>query len=346
MRAWRRHLGLFFAILLVVAAIGAAVVFMLKPTYTATATVVLTTQSADPLAPVGQQQPNVMEDDRPATESAMLQSRDVAAAVLRQYPPPPTAPAFQLRSWLCGKGVTQLCETPTPSTPQARQEGAITQFLTQLVVAPELRSRVLDVSVTADDGPRAAALADAVVTNYQTLGLAQQTSDVTRVASWLDGRTKQLRDRWLDAVNKANEFDVAQGLTNTGNGNGNTTDPLVDSQIAETAVNLSAAQARLAAAEARADSLNGGDPEGAVDAAQQPIVVASTNALVELESAREQQAAEFGPAYPGVRDLDRQIASTRASLNAATGAGTRQYSREPGHSPFGGQAAQHLSQSA
>jgi capsular exopolysaccharide synthesis family protein len=158
-----------------------------------------------------------------------------------------------------------------------------------------------------------------VVTNYQALALAQQSSDVDRVASWLDARTQQLRQRWLDAVNKANEFDVAQGLTNTGNGDA--TDPLVDSQIAETAVNLSAAQARLAAAQARADALNEGrDPGAMIDASQQPIVVASTTELAQLESAREQQTAEFGRNFPGVRELNRQIASTRASLREATGA--------------------------
>jgi succinoglycan biosynthesis transport protein ExoP len=318
LRVWRSHLGLFLAIFVIVALIGGAVVFSLKPTYTATATVVLTTQSADPLAPVGQQPADVVEDDRPATEAAMMMSRDVAAAVLRQLPPPPAVHGFELRSWLCGKGLAAACTKPVASTPASRQNAEIGAFLTSLTVAPELHSRVLDVSVTANDGQRAAALADAVVTNYQTTALAQQTADVTRIASWLDARTQQLRQRWLDAVNKANEFDVAQGLTNTGSGDA--TDPLVNSQIAETAVNLSAAQARLAAAQARADALNnGGDPNALIDASQQPIVVASTNALAQLEGARRQQEAEFGRNFPGVRDLDSQIASTRASLNQATG---------------------------
>ena len=310
-RVWRGHLPLFLTIFVAVALIGAGVVYSLKPTYTATATVVLTTQNADPLAPVGQQPADVVEDDRPATEAAMLQSRDVAAAVLRQLPPPPAAPTFQLRSWLCGKGVTLLCQKPVASTPQSRQDGEISQFLTQLAVVPELHSRVLDVSVTTNDGARAAALADAVVTNYQTIALAQQSADVNRIASWLDARTQQLRQRWLDAVNKANQFDVANGLTNTGNGDA--ADPLVDSQIAETAVNLSAAQARLAAAQARA-----GSPD--VDPTQQPVVVASETALAQLEAARRQQEAEFGRNFPGVRNLNEQIASTRASLSQATGA--------------------------
>jgi succinoglycan biosynthesis transport protein ExoP len=316
-RAWRRHIFLFLFIFVLVAAIGGVVVFSLKPTYTATATVVLTTQSADPLAPVGQQPADVVEDDRPATEAAMMQSRDVAAAVLGQFPPPPVTPGFDIRDWLCGKGLTALCRKPVPSTPESRQNGEISAFLNSLTVAPEVHSRVLDVSVTANDGQRAAELADAVVTNYQTIALTQQSADVNRIAAWLDARTQQLRERWLDAVNKANEFDVAQGLTNTGNGDA--TDPLVDSQIAETAVNLSAAQARLAAAQARADGLQGSDPGAMIDAAQQPIVVASTNALAQLESARRQQEAEFGRNFPGVRDLDSQIASTRASLRAARG---------------------------
>jgi polysaccharide biosynthesis transport protein len=317
LRVWRHHLGLFFVVFVLVAGIGGAVVFMLKPTYTATATVVLTTQNADPLAPVGEQQSDVVEDDRPPTEAAMLQSRDVAAAVLRQYPPPPAVPGFNLRSWLCGKGLKVVCQKPVVTTPEAKENGEISAFLSKLVVAPELHSRVLDVSVTADDGERAAALADAVVTNYQTIALAQQTADVNRIASWLDARTQQLRQRWLAAVNQANAFDVAQGLTNTGNGEAS--DPLIDSQIAETSVNLSAAQARLASAQARADAISGGNPDAMVDPSQQPIVVASATELAQLEGARRQQAAEFGRNFPGVRELDEQIASTRASLNRATG---------------------------
>jgi polysaccharide biosynthesis transport protein len=247
----------------------------------------------------------------------MLQSRDVASAVLRQHPPPPAVPGFDLRSWLCGKGLKLVCQKPVVTTPEAKENGEISAFLSKLVVAPELHSRVLDVSVTADDGERAAALADAVVTNYQTIALAQQTADVNRIASWLDARTQQLRQRWLAAVNQANAFDVAQGLTNTGNGEAS--DPLIDSQIAETSVNLSAAQARLASAQARADAISGGNPDAMVDPSQQPIVVASATELAQLEGARRQQAAEFGRNFPGVRELDEQIASTRASLNRATG---------------------------
>jgi polysaccharide biosynthesis transport protein len=328
LRVWRRHIGMFLAIVVVVAAAGGGVVFTLKPSYTATASVAITTQDADPLAPEGQQQPNVIAEDQPATEAAMLQSRDIAAAVLNELPPPPSpAPAFSPYASLCRLGVGFFCgkaaALAAPLDPETKRQGEIDGFLTGLVVAPKLDSRVLDISVTSDTGARAAALANAVVTNYQAIALAGQTNDVNRVAAWLDSRTEQLRQRWLDAVNNADRFDVSHGLTNTGGGAGDTADPLVDRQISETAVNLSEAEARLAAAQARADALaqasRSGNTSALLDVSQQPIVVASANALTQLESQRRQLAAEFGRSYPGIRSLDDQIASTRASLNAATG---------------------------
>jgi polysaccharide biosynthesis transport protein len=327
LRVWRRHIGIFLGIVVVVTAAGGGVVYMLKPSYTATASVAITTQDADPLAPEGQQQPNVIAEDQPATEAAMLQSRDIAAAVLNELPPPPApTPAFNLYATLCRVGVKFFCAKAaalaTPIDPETKRQGEIDGFLAGLVVAPKLDSRVLDISVTADTGARAAALANAVVTNYQAIALTGQTNDVNRVAAWLDSRTEQLRQRWLDAVNNADRFDVSHGLTNTG-GTGDAADPLVDRQISETAVNLSEAEARLAAAQARADALHqasrSGNPSALLDVSQQPIVVASANALAQLESQRRQLAAEFGRSYPGIRSLDDQIASTRASLNAATG---------------------------
>jgi capsular exopolysaccharide synthesis family protein len=322
LRLWRRRLLLFSVIFVVVVAGGTGVIMTLKPKYSATTTVVLTTQNADPLAPTGQQQQDVLEDDRPATEASLLQSRDVAAAVLQQFPPPLVRAAPGIRDRLCKIGVNFLCRKVVPMTAQQRDQSDINGFLKSLTVMPELRSRILDVTVVSNDGQRAAQLADAVVTNFQSIALAQQTADVNRVADWLDARTEQLRQRWLDAVNKANAFDVSKGLSNPTNGD--SSDPLIDKQISQTALNLSQAQARLAASQARADALaaasRSGNPDAVVNAAQQPIVVASANALTQLESERRQMAAQFGGQYPGLKSLNAQIASTRASLGAATSA--------------------------
>ena len=324
LRIWRRHLALFVVIMLAVLVLGTGGMLLLKPSYTATATVVIAAPSADPLAPTGQQPVARLEDDRPATEAALLQSRDVAAAVLEQIPPVPGKASFSLTksvsAFLCRKGLSYLCAKPVSTDPQTRQQSAIDAFLGNLTVTPELHSRVIDVSVTAKTGAEAAALANAVVSNYQRIALARQTADVNNVAQWLDNRTGELRQRWLDAVHKADNFDVKHGLTNTTEGT--TANPLIDRQITETAVNLSQAQARLAAAQARADALHDaaqhGNTSALVSLSTQPILVATANSLLQLQSMRDDTAAQYGRNYPKIRSLNRQIAAARGSLNSQT----------------------------
>ena len=321
LRMWRRYIVLFVVVWLTVMVVGFAVLFALKPSYTATATVAISTQNADPLAPNGQQPDDRLEDDRPATEAAMLQSRDVAAAVLRQYPPKADEGGLHLRARLCHAGVSFLCPGPDTSTPDQKLQAQIDDFLASLTVVPELHSRVIDITVKAREGQRAADLANAVVATYQQASLSRQTTDINRVAHWLDQRTEQLRQRWLDSVHKANDFDVAHNLTNTNDGNA--ANPLVDKQIAEIASNLSEAQGRLAAANARSQAMRDAaahsSSRAVIALSQQPILVATANTLQQQQSERDQLAAKFGPSYPGIQALDREIASTRASLGAETG---------------------------
>src|ERR1700751_169782 len=87
LRVWRRHMRLFLVCVATVMIIGTVALFLLKPSYTATAIVTIAPQSTDPLAPSSQPPANVVEDDLPATVASMMQARDVAAAVLAQIPP-------------------------------------------------------------------------------------------------------------------------------------------------------------------------------------------------------------------------------------------------------------------
>jgi succinoglycan biosynthesis transport protein ExoP len=321
LRAWRRHrllsLTCFFAVLL----LGGAVITMLKPSYTATAIIAIAPQNADPLAPSGQQSSDETDDDElPATDAAMMQSRDVAAAVLAQVPPLTAKPGLSFKTILCHSGISALCPTPVSTDPEVRQQREIDAFLSKLIVVPVLHSRIISVSVTAPTGENAAQQADAVVTNYQRISLAQQTANVNGVASWLDSRTAELQQRWLDAVHTADAFSVNHNLTNA-NG-GSQPNPLVDTQISNMAASLSTAQAELAEAQARAATLHEaaghGDADAMVSLPDQPILVTAASTLIQLQSDRNQLAAEFGPNYPKIKALDQQIAATQATLNDQT----------------------------
>jgi capsular exopolysaccharide synthesis family protein len=322
LRVWRRHLRLFCTCFFAVLLVGLAVLELLKPSYTATAFVAISPQAVDPLAPPGPPQlVTAADDDLPSTDASVMMSRDVAGAVLKQIPPlPETGGGFSLGGLVCDLSFGLLCPPRGPGGAMAKQQHQIDAFLKTLVVTPELHSSVIDVAVTATTGPRAAALADAVVNNYQRLDLAQQTAGANTVAAWLDMRTGQLRRRWLDAVTTADAFSVSHNLTNAGDET--TQDPLVDRQVADMAASLGAAQARLAAAQAQEDALHDaaakGDAAALLALPQQPILVAAASNLMQLQSTRGQVAAEFGPDYPKIKALDRQIAATQAILGGQT----------------------------
>ena len=322
LQVWRANIGLFSSCIMTVLVVGGGAVELLKPTYTATATVAIPPQTVDPLAPIGQGATSPDEDDElPTTEASMMQSRDVAAAVLAQFPPPAQKPGFSVREALCHVGVSFVCPAVAPMDAAAKQQAEVDGFLRSLSVVPELNSQVINVSVTANTGERAAMLADAVVQNYQRIDLARQTANLNGVATWLDTRTADLRRRWLDAVNAADAFSVSHNLTNAGDETA--PDPLVDRQISDMASSLGAAQARLAAAQAQADALHDatqhGDATAVVSLSEQPILVAAAGNLMQLETTRNQLAAEFGADYPKIRALDSQIAAARETLNSQIG---------------------------
>ena len=91
----------------------------------------------------------------------------------------------------------------------------VDEFSRRLKVEPEPRSRIIDVSVEAGTADLAAAMANAVVEDYQKSAVAGRATELNRIVSWVDTRTAELRDRWLDAVRSANDYRVANRLPET-----------------------------------------------------------------------------------------------------------------------------------
>lgn len=310
---WRvlsRHKLLFLTVALSVMIIGGGVVTMLPRTYSATATVVVPPQETDPFQP-GQGGISAEEEDaRTVTEAAMLSSRDVAGVVVRDLGiglQPAPSPMTEL---LCGLRV--FCKPVVMPTLDQRIDG----FLDNLVVLQEPHSRVVDVTVTDRDPVIAARAANALVAAEQAKALAHDSGDLDRTVGWLDRRTTELRNKWLDAVRVANDFRVSHQLTAAGAAADATGQSLSGSEVQQGATSLLEAQARLAAAAAQEGALRrGGDAAIVAD----PGVAALSAQLATAEAARATASGQLGPNNPELLALDNQVASARASLAAATG---------------------------
>ncbi|MDE8346348.1 MAG: polysaccharide biosynthesis tyrosine autokinase [Acidocella sp.] len=320
-RALRRHIRIFLVCSISVLVLGAVSLAMIKPFYTATAVVALSTQNPDPRALDAQQTGQSNDADQPETIASMIQSRSVAGAVLASIPAPKTAIQFRYLGFLCHAGVSFFCRRTSPADGAGEQMLAENNLLSALTVLPEPDSHVLDISVTADSPDMAARLADAFVTSFQTLALSRQTRIVSDMSDVFKARSLALQTQWLDAVNRADAYSVRHGLTDATDDNAST--PLLASQIADMATSLSQAQAQLATAQAQADALHAaagsGDASALIVQSEQPILVATASNLMALENERSQLSAEFGPAYPKIRALDEQISEAQSVLNSQTG---------------------------
>ncbi|MBU2654165.1 GumC family protein [Acidomonas methanolica] len=315
----RRHYRLFAAVFLAVMFVGTGLIMLLPRSYQSVATIVVSRGIMDPLNSQSMSA-NAQElgDDEIATQAELIQSRDVAAAVLRKLPPAPK-PRPGVRTWLCGHHVAFFCPKPskTPVDPAVAFDQQISALLASVDVEPKLHSRILTITVKDHDAHRAAAIADQFVMNYQNLALAEQRSDLSKTLSWLDERTASLRKRWVEAETAASLFNGSHNLTNT-----SANAPLINQQIANAAAALGQAQGRYAAAQAKADALKEalgtGNERDFVSLGEQPLLVSVANALMQLSNQRTQLAATYGANHPSVQAIDRQIAQTRSSLDRET----------------------------
>ena len=319
-RTLGRHRWLFTGVAAAVLAVGVPALFWAPSRYTATASVVIPPPAVDPLlaAPPAADR---TENQQPATEASLIASRDVATAVVSQVglglTPEPSGP---IRRLACEQlGLSAACPDDAPPPPPLSER--VSAFMRRLNVAPASGSRLIDVSVTDSSPERAAAAADAVVSEYQKQALAERATGLNRIVGWLDARTDALRARWLDAVKAAGAFQVAHGLTEDGAASGQP-----DRAPGQAATSLGDAQARLAAAQARADAIvraRRGDASGMMALGDQPVVSQEATALATLQAQRAQEAAQLGSGHPALRVIDRQIAELRASLLAVTGSALR-----------------------
>jgi capsular exopolysaccharide synthesis family protein len=304
-RALRQHKWLFVGCFLAVLIPGLAVLAVIPPAYKATATVAITGPAPGPVLPgMAPVTDAAQSEDWPLTVSSLMQSREVAAAAMQAVPP--AAPLPGSRGLTCRLSFGLICHKPLSD--KARLAAQIDAFQNNLTVAPELHAQVIDVTVSAADPQRAADLANAVVQSYQKIALAQESANTTRLAGWLNDQSNKLRRSWVDAQEQADAFSADNHLMISQDGMAR--GPLIEQQISTVAANLAAAQAQL-------DGAQGSSVAGLASSST-PLMVSASDTLMQLENERDQLSAEFGPNYPKIEALNREIATTKSAVSEQT----------------------------
>ncbi len=341
------------AITVLTVLIGGAYLALTRPSYTATASMLIDARKT----PLLQQQPSNSDSqiDTPAIQSQIrvLKSDNVALSViktLRLYEDPEfigSASNGLLASELeflrrtlgnlingsrsedgAGSGHEAARRAPgdldqtSPSNDRATAEydatrRALDAFQTRLNVARDGLSYVIEISFRSYDAEKAANIANAIVNAYIVGQLDAKYQSTLRASNWLEDRIRELREQASAGeqavVDYQREHNIVVGAA------GKSTS---EQRVAELNSQLIIVRAQTAEARARLDRIQAvlsSDPAGALDATvtdtlKNEVVTRLRNQYLDLARKEADWAARYGGDHLAVVNLRNQKAEIRSAI--------------------------------
>jgi capsular exopolysaccharide synthesis family protein len=305
-RVVARHRGLIAACVLVSLAAAAAVSYLTKPLYRATALMTLERERESPFDLVASVNRERGQEISVETVARLLTSREVVERAVRQLRLAEAAPGA----------------APVPATGAAAPKDAELDPVTRLAVAlaptidvrPLRNTSLLEVSVTAHSAKRAADLANAVTDSFIAWKLDSRFRLLGQASEFLSSQIADAKTTLTQKEERLAAFgrrkDILSGDTSSPNG------AKVDALQRDAA----AATADRIGKEAREAELTRSD--AAAVATSSPNVIAIRSEIGRLEQEYTEKLKLFKPDWPAMVQLKAQIEKRRLDLaNAIADAG-------------------------
>ncbi len=191
--------------------------------------------------------------------------------------------------------------------PNSVDETVIKTLNERLSVAQEGDSGIISVSVMSEDPELAARIANAIASTHVSRRAGLTISDTAETSGWLAGEIERLRSSVVEAESAVAEFRVDNDLFAV---QGNTS--LLDQQLSTVSGQITAAQERRSAAEARAALIRGmidrGQPiEGLADVQSSTIIQQLSQQKANVQSELAERSATLLSNHPTIRSLNAQL---------------------------------------
>ncbi|KFC70681.1 Capsular exopolysaccharide family protein [Devosia sp. LC5] len=177
------------------------------------------------------------------------------------------------------------------------------------------RTYVVDIHAESESATKAAAIANAVVSNYLGLRETQRAAQAERASGALEGRLAQLLGELESAENAVERFKTANGIVETGG------QSLLEGEVGQTNQALLAADNALAAARVERDQLQAlaANSEQAAAAPEAMGSADITRLRDQLQTANADVAvlrATLGAQHPRLIVAEQRVTGARAALDA------------------------------
>lgn len=330
---WRRR-GLIVGLVVLCMVMAIAALFAITPLYTGATQILIDTKEAK----IASSLEEVLADTTPDKEAiqseiAVLQSWNLAEKIVNDYQltrdpefnealQPPSVIGIVIKS--VRDFVTSLLPPDLLPQPKdtgdeatAEQNNTIQKFLDRIDVAMVGQSRVIQISVDAEDPLKAAKLANAVADAYLLSNLEAKYDATRRANQWLGSKLEDIRQKVAESDAAVEAYRQRAGLLQS-NINGGT---LISQQVTDLNGQLIAARADRAAAEARLAQVkqavqSAGGAESLADVLGSPIIVDLVRQETEVKRNIAELADNLGDRHPRMISARSELADLQAKMRA------------------------------
>lgn len=303
-RIWQavRRGWLLIAIVSIVVLVATFMLYMsTRPTYVATAQLMVERIPDEVLRPANEDQP-VFPADSPTVDTAVAVIRSPALLgrvvdELRltrdpEFNPDLTGPA-----------------TGSPATPAGARDRAIRILASQLDVRRQGVSYAIDVHVSSHDPATAARVADAVMNAYLDQQRETRTGTTERAARLLGGRLEELRGQVVAAESAVADYRARNQLFAASD-----TSSITQQQLSLLDTELAEARARQAEADARVSAAGRRRPDTFDAAINSTVVSGLRQQRAQLSATAADLSARYGPRHPDLVRANEQVAEIDSQI--------------------------------
>lgn len=301
----RRNLLLLLTIAAVALMLTLAFALLVRPTYTATARVMLDSRQTKVVDFKEVLSGLTADSNVVDTQVQVLRSRVLARRVVNdlhllnnpEYNPKPKATKFF--------GLV-------PNNPAKVSEDELTdrvadKLISHLKVARSGSTYVIEVSYSSHSATESAAVANAFADDYLTEQLEAKYDATRRASEWLSSRLAGLRSQVESAERAVESYKSANGLLSAEGNN------LTEQSISELNAQIASAKAGAAEAEARLSTArrqlqNGSNGEDVGEAINSPVVQQLRAQRGEVSRTVADLQGRYGPRHPDLLKAQRQLA--------------------------------------
>jgi polysaccharide biosynthesis transport protein len=326
----RRSRRLILTLLTIALFLTAIVIFLTKPTYTASSTLLIEPEPAQVLdvRELISEGGSTEDHDYYKTQYDLIRSRDLAASVIRDLKLENTSlfasrqpSTYLVQLWVqLSSRIGRYFSLFSPvSATNSEVDGVsadlIDAYLKGLSVEPKVGTRLVLVSFTAPDPQLAATITNAHVKHYVNEGLVLHSESQRAAVDFLEEQLVDIKKRVERSEAALNTYRHEKGIVAF---DVEDTNKVAQNRMEDLTKALTEAQTKRITAEAQMQDVRAGDYDSLPQVVTNPAITALKPQVRHLQAEYANMSTAFNPQYPKLAELKAELFEAQRTLDKET----------------------------